>query len=106
MVITGLTRNQFAGNTARGFESHTLRQRITVISIQGNDGYFTIISRCFPTFELIKQRLAQFSEFQIVEELLIVDLLENRWITGVIVEILHYLYYITYKRWWFNVLFF
>ena len=26
MVITGLTRNQFAGNTARGFESHTLRQ--------------------------------------------------------------------------------
>ena len=26
VVITGLTRNQFAGNTARGFESHPLRQ--------------------------------------------------------------------------------
>ena len=26
MVITGLTRNQFAGNTAQGFESLTLRQ--------------------------------------------------------------------------------
>ena len=25
VVITGLTRNQFAGNTARGFESHPLR---------------------------------------------------------------------------------
>ena len=28
------------GATHREFESHTLRQRITVISLQRNDGYF------------------------------------------------------------------
>ena len=27
MVITGLTRNQFAAQAARGFESHRLRQK-------------------------------------------------------------------------------
>ncbi len=75
MVITGLTRNQFAGNrtwvrippsppkqrhlffagafifvlASEGFEvyarrgkSHRLRQRITVILIQQNDGYFML----------------------------------------------------------------
>ena len=49
------TRNQFAGNTARGFESHTLRQRITVILIQQDGGYFMPKNGVSETFRLEKR---------------------------------------------------
>ena len=39
------------GATHRGFESHSLRQRITVILIQRNDGYFIPKISILRTFE-------------------------------------------------------
>ena len=40
MVTTGLTRNQFAGNTAQGFESLTLRQIVCLICLPDKSGNF------------------------------------------------------------------
>ena len=50
-----------------GFESLTLRQRITVILIQRNDGYFIPKISIFLTYEREKQRFIQLGVLQIVE---------------------------------------
>ena len=55
------------GETHREFESHTLRQRITVILIQRNDGYFIPKISIFLTYEREKQRFIQLGVLQIVE---------------------------------------
>ena len=61
------TRNQFAGNTARGFESHTLRQRITVILIQRNDGYFMTKNSILLTFEQRNRQIPRMGILRIVK---------------------------------------
>ena len=65
--LTYKTRNQFAGNTARGFESHTLRQRITVILIQRNDGYFMTKNSILLTFEQRNRQIPRMGILRIVK---------------------------------------
>ena len=74
-MVEGAALEMLCGETHLGFESLTLRQIITVILIQRNDGYFMLKITILGIFRERNSKIDRLSLFQIVKRQVIVKML-------------------------------